>query len=116
MLAGAAWRGYPLLRDNNGTFSNASGSMLRLSYIVRVEGCVGYSSVQRLMLTTAGGSVVQQGGGRCTASFAEEVRSGVQREPTGGGIAEGWRWVSRRHASQQAAAAAACQARSRPYY
>lgn len=60
------WTTYPLLRESfNGS--------LRLSYIVRVEGCSGYSSVQRLVLTTAMGATYSQGLGECTSTFMEQV-------------------------------------------
>lgn len=64
----ARWAAYTLPRE--------SGTTLRQSYIVRVEGCVGYANIQRLTFTTAGGSVVQQGNGRCLANFAEEAPPG----------------------------------------
>lgn len=72
------------------------GSLTR-SYIVRVEGCSGFTSLQRLVFVTAGGSAVQQGEGKCTATFAEEVREGGREGGRGAWLGRrcGWLWGGR---------------------
>ncbi|KAG2499623.1 hypothetical protein HYH03_002562 [Edaphochlamys debaryana] len=53
-----------------------SRTVLRTSYVTRVEGCAGPSSVQRLLFVTAGGAAAAQGVVRCISNFAEEVAPG----------------------------------------
>ncbi|KAG2499621.1 hypothetical protein HYH03_002560 [Edaphochlamys debaryana] len=53
-----------------------SRTVLRTSYVTRVEGCAGPSSVQRLLFVTAGGAAAAQGVVRCISNFAEEVARG----------------------------------------
>ncbi|PNW80665.1 hypothetical protein CHLRE_07g325739v5 [Chlamydomonas reinhardtii] len=73
--APGTWTTYPLPHENV-----SMGGELRLSYIVRVEGCgsSGGSSgaVQRLVLVTAAGARYSQGAGRCTATFMEQAPLG----------------------------------------
>ncbi|KAG2440883.1 hypothetical protein HXX76_003737 [Chlamydomonas incerta] len=82
--APGAWTTYPLLRENV-----SLGGELRLSYIVRVEGCGlagggagggtgggGGGAVQRLVLVTAAGARYSQGAGRCTSTFMEQAPPG----------------------------------------
>ncbi|KAG2450569.1 hypothetical protein HYH02_005070 [Chlamydomonas schloesseri] len=80
--APGTWTTYPLMREMNVTL----GGELRLSYIVRVEGCGraggaggggGPSgAVQRLVLVTAAGARYSQGVGRCTSTFMEAAPPG----------------------------------------
>lgn len=65
---GAAWANSGFPREDP-----VHAETLHLSYIVRVEGCSGPASVQRLQLWTAGGATHAQGMGMCVATWAQEV-------------------------------------------
>ncbi|KAG2493354.1 hypothetical protein HYH03_008487 [Edaphochlamys debaryana] len=81
-IEASAWATYPLpptlTPDSVGTGAGAGASTgaLFTSYISRVEGCAGHSSLQRLLLTTSGGASYAQGMAGCSGTFLEEAPPG----------------------------------------
>jgi hypothetical protein len=75
-------------------YPDVSSGNTNMSYIVRVEGCVSATAIQRLVVTTTSGSSYAQGVGRCTGSFAEAV--GVRQRQGQGRRLSGKRKQARR--------------------